>query len=70
MYVLRSSQSNPASTELARRFLMYVRGIKGQEILENNHFYTHFDQPANIEPEFLPGFGLNQDGSPLICRQQ
>jgi hypothetical protein len=53
---------------LARQFLRYARGVRGQEILENHNFYTHFDPPADIETPLPPGFGPGPDGLPQICR--
>lgn len=68
MYVLRSHVSDPESTALAREFLYYVRGVNGQEILENHYFYTHFDPPPEVEPELPEGFGMGNNGLPIVCR--
>jgi ABC-type phosphate transport system substrate-binding protein len=67
-YILSSDKSDPAATALARQFLRYARGVRGQEILENHNFYTHFDPPADIETPLPPGFGPGPDGLPQICR--
>lgn len=69
MYVFGGNQFDPESTGLAQEFLHYVRGVRGQEILEKHHFYTHFDPPADTEVELLPGFEPGPDGLPTICQQ-
>jgi hypothetical protein len=67
MYVLAGSQLDPESTKLAREFLDYVRGVRGQEILEDHNFYTHFDPPAYVELALLPDFQPDPIGLPIVC---
>jgi phosphate transport system substrate-binding protein len=69
MYVLSGNNLEPGPTALAKEFLHLVRGVHGQEILENNNFYTYFDPPADVEVEHLPGFGPGPDGLPVVCIQ-
>ncbi len=69
MYVIGGGELSPESTELAREFLRYVRGLRGQAILEDHHFYTHFDPPSEVEVKRLPGFDLQEDGTPQVCRE-
>lgn len=68
MYVLQGEGIAPESTALAREFLHMVRGVRGQEILETNHFYTYFDPPSNVPVVYPPGFGSGADGVPVVCR--
>lgn len=69
MYVIAGDGLDDKSTQLARDFLHYVRGIRGQEILSTHNFYPYFDPPAEVEPEYLPTFGTGLGGEPIICRQ-
>ena len=69
MYVIGGGELSAESTELAREFLHYVRGLRGQAILETHYFYTHFDPPAEVDVKRLPGFELQEDGTPRICRE-
>jgi hypothetical protein len=68
MYVLSGESINPESSELARQFLAYVRGVRGQEILESHSFYTLFDPPADVEEQLPPGFGSQPGQPPVVCR--
>lgn len=68
MYVLSGDQLDDKSTQLAREFLSYVRGVRGQEILESHHFYTYFDPPANVQLDLPPGFERDPNGVPVVCR--
>jgi len=68
MYVLSGGSINPESSELARQFLAYVRGVRGQEILESHSFYTLFDPPADVEEQLPPGFGSHPGQPPVVCR--
>lgn len=68
MYVLEHPQINPRSTELGRHFLAYVRGTRGQQLLEEHHFYTYFDPPAGVALQLPPGFGPQVGAPPVVCR--
>lgn len=68
MYVLSGEMIAPESTLLAKEFLQMVRGVRGQEMLEMHHFYTHFDPPGNVQTVYPPGFGPSIDGIPIVCR--
>jgi hypothetical protein len=68
MYVLRGAQMDPRSTELSVRYLEFVRGVQGQQILEAHHFYTYFEPPAGVAVQLPPGFGLREDGPPIVCK--
>ncbi len=46
MYVLSGGAMDAESTDVAKRFLRYVRSVHGQETLENHFFYTFFDPPG------------------------
>ncbi len=67
MYVLSGSKVDVESHALAREFLTYVRGVAGQQILENARFITYFDSTANIPIELPPGFTVNE-GVREVCR--
>lgn len=56
MYVLRNSNQSDESNRLAHQFLDYVRGVEGQSVLEDHHFYTHFNRPIRVPLEFPTGF--------------
>jgi ABC-type phosphate transport system substrate-binding protein len=69
MYVLGGDGIDEASTALAQEFLEYVRGLRGQEILEAHSFYTHFAPPTEVDIVSLPGFEPREDGTPVVCRE-
>jgi ABC-type phosphate transport system substrate-binding protein len=62
MYVLSGAQLNDNATDLAYEFLQYVRGVRGQAILENHHLYTHFDPPAQVQVDFPAAAPFQQLG--------
>ena len=68
IYALRSASTPPASADLAARFVTFVRGIRGQEILEKRNFYTYFDPPIKTKVDLPDGFGIRVDDVPLVCR--
>jgi ABC-type phosphate transport system substrate-binding protein len=68
MYVLSGSSLDPEATKLAKEFLRFVRGVRGQEILEKHKFYTYFDPPADMNVQMLPGFGIGPNGLPVVCQ--
>ncbi len=68
MYVLSSEDSDEATRDRGRSFLRYVRGVDGQQILEEPYFYTHFNQPEGVELEFPSGFPTEIDGPRVLCR--
>lgn len=67
MYVLEGSGIDPESTRLAMEFLHFIRGVRGQEVLEQHHFYTYFDPPSDVAVALPPGFGAQKDGPPVVC---
>ncbi len=70
MYVLGGEGVDDTSTQIAREFLAYVRGVRGQEILDNHHFYTYFAPLAGVTPHRLPGFDqLSVNDIPIICKE-
>lgn len=68
IYAFSGGPIDPSSTDLAIRFVEFVRGVRGQEILEKNNFYTHFTPPIHVKPELPPGFGPRSDGPPVVCK--
>jgi len=69
MYVLGNSNTDEATRDRGRNFLRYVRGVDGQQILEDNYFYTHFNQPEGVELDFPEGFPTEVDGPRVLCRR-
>lgn len=69
LFVLNNPNLNQDSVQLARNFLDFTRGIRGQQILEDHFFYTYFDPPTGVETD-LPGrFGTSDtNGLPIICQ--
>lgn len=55
-YVLKHSATTEDSLNQAKDFLHYVRGVKGQEILEQNNFFTFFRRPKNVQVDLPPEF--------------
>lgn len=49
MYVLNSDRTSPESLKIADEFFKFVRGVRGQKILEQHHFYTYFNPPARMD---------------------
>lgn len=68
MYVLKHELIAPETMQLAEDFFKYVRGVRGQKILEQHNFYTYFEPPADIKLLFPTGFGRHLIGPPVICR--
>lgn len=69
MYVVDNQQgADPAVQALARDFLRYVRGVDGQQILEDSFFYNHFNQPRAVPLEFPNGFEVTTSGPREVCR--
>lgn len=68
MYVLSSASMDTRSIDLAEQFLRYVRGVQGQQVLEAHYFHTHFTPPPGAAINLPPGFGLQRDGPPVVCR--
>jgi phosphate transport system substrate-binding protein len=68
MYVLDGGSIDQAASDLGVDFIEFVRGSRGQAILERNDFYTYFDPPTEIQPELPPGFGHRPTGAPVVCK--
>lgn len=70
MYVLDGKDVDSKSSDLAKKFLLYVRGVRGQQILEKYHFFTYFKSPNEVDVTLPKGFGGQKDkGSvPVVCR--
>lgn len=67
MYVLDSPNMNADQRQQAVDFLTYVRSVSGQQILEDNHFYTYFARPLEVQVEFPPGFEERDEGLRPVC---
>lgn len=68
MYVLAGGGISADSSVWAQRLFSYVRGVQGQKILEDHHFYTHFDAPADVAVTLPQGFGQRPNGPPVVCQ--
>jgi ABC-type phosphate transport system substrate-binding protein len=68
MYVLSGGPIDPISSDLAKKFFEYVRGVQGQELLEKSHFYTYFDPPTKVKVELPEGFGPRSNQLPVVCK--
>ncbi|MDX1991021.1 MAG: substrate-binding domain-containing protein [bacterium] len=68
MYVLSGQNIQPETVQLGREFLTYVRSVRGQQILEADHYYNHFDPPTEIDVPMPPGFERSPNTAPIICR--
>ena len=68
IYALTSASTPPETSEVAARFVSFVRGVRGQQILEKHSFYTYFDPPIEIKPDLPNGFGIRTNDVPLVCR--
>lgn len=68
MYVVRNAGTTDEKLAASQAFLNYVRGVQGQQILEENFFYNHFDQPSEVEVPFPPGFEAITAPNRQICR--
>lgn len=68
MYVLSGEGISAEQTAQARDFLRYVRSVSGQQVIEENFFYTYFDQPRDVPLDFPPGFSTDTSGPRDVCR--
>ncbi len=68
MHVLRNNSMSEAQLQLAEEFLTYVRGVRGQQILEENFFYNHFDQPTAVSVPMPVGFDPITRPGRQICK--
>lgn len=68
MYVLRRGAD--ARNDNAVNFLRYVRGIEGQQIMEQYYFFTHFNPPRDVSVPLPPGFPVMTNGVPDLCQPQ
>jgi ABC-type phosphate transport system substrate-binding protein len=68
MYVVRDANTTDDKIAASRSFLDYVRGVKGQRILEANFFYNHFDQPSDVDVPLPNGFEPFNVPGRSICR--
>jgi phosphate transport system substrate-binding protein len=67
MYILRGQASDPAMNDMATQFLKFVRGVRGQEILESHAFYTHFARPTDVDVPLPAGFDHTR-GNAGVCK--
>lgn len=56
MYVVKNTSSSDEQMAFAHDYLRYVRGVAGQQVLEDTSFFTHFDQPGNLDVPLPVGF--------------
>jgi ABC-type phosphate transport system substrate-binding protein len=68
LYVLNDGDTSSETLDVATQFFYYVRGVRGQKILEQHNFYTHFSPPSDMHLPLPPGFGRQHDGTRVICR--
>ena len=68
MYVLSGGPIAPISSDLAKQFFAYLRGVRGQELLGKYHFYTYFDPPTEVKLELPEGFGIRPNQLPIVCK--
>ncbi len=68
MYVLRTEDTDEEELQLARDFLLYVRGVQGQQTLTRHYFYPHFAQPTDIEVPLPEGFDPVGTPNRRLCR--
>jgi ABC-type phosphate transport system substrate-binding protein len=68
LYVLSSENTEPEQLEVATQFFQYIRGVRGQKILEQHNFYTYFTPPADMYLKLPPGFGRQHDGTRVVCQ--
>jgi phosphate transport system substrate-binding protein len=69
MYVLNTDSMSESAASTAEAFLRYVRSVDGQAILEDNHFYTHFNRPIEVTINLPSGFSERIDGPRTICKR-
>jgi len=69
IYAFSGNPVASSSADLATEFVQFVRGARGQEILEENDFYTYFHPPIHVTPELPPGFGPRSNDTPVVCKQ-
>lgn len=68
LYAFDQPSMNDEQRRLAREFVGYVRGVRGQQILEENFFFTHFDQPTRVRVPFPDGFDDIDAPGRTVCR--
>jgi hypothetical protein len=69
LYVVDNGTGSDQSHAYARDFLRFVRGLRGQQILEERGFYTHFDRPINLTVPLPTGFDPPTAGARNICME-
>ncbi|NDJ52951.1 MAG: hypothetical protein GYB68_07700 [Chloroflexi bacterium] len=67
MYVVDNTGGDTDATARAQDFLTYVRGVEGQQILEESSFFTHFNRPVDLTVPMPPGFEIPDVGLREIC---
>ncbi|GAB4520189.1 MAG: hypothetical protein OHK0046_30070 [Anaerolineae bacterium] len=69
LYVLSSRGINAETRGLARNFLEYVRGVDGQQAVDERYFYNHFSRPLDIDVDFPePVFNIPANGMRTLCK--
>ncbi|NDJ78678.1 MAG: hypothetical protein GYB65_20705 [Chloroflexi bacterium] len=69
LYVLRGDDTDSDSYELAVEFLQYVRGMQGQDVLDN-YFFTYFSPPRDADEDLvilLDGFDSITEPNRQLC---
>ncbi len=67
MYALDGENTSDEQHQLARGFLRHVRGVGGQQVLEENFFYTHFNEPTEVDVPLPSGFDPPGTPGRQIC---
>lgn len=68
LYVLENSGTTDRETELAIDFLRFVRGVQGQQIVEQYGFFNHFINPPDVPVPLPEGFTREPGRTPRICQ--
>lgn len=67
LYVLDTGGTSDRQQELAIDFLRYVRGVSGQQIVEQYGFFNHFINPPDVPVPLPEGFDVIPGQTRRIC---
>jgi ABC-type phosphate transport system substrate-binding protein len=67
MYILKNSRITPETEQLAKDFLVYVRGVGGQKLLEDHYFAAYFNRLQGVKVEFPEGFAELSNTPRQLC---